>query len=46
MCQIKEKDTGISAFHYKDARRDENFNKMQTLRKNSFAIVSGRILEL
>jgi hypothetical protein len=30
---IIEIDTKISAFHYKDARRDENFDKLQFLRQ-------------
>jgi hypothetical protein len=40
---IVESDTGISAFHYKDARRDDNFNKLQDIRMNTFVFENGRI---
>ncbi len=45
-CRQKETDTGISAFHYKDARRDDNFRKMQHLRFSYFGVHDGRIIEL
>jgi hypothetical protein len=43
---VVEADTGMSAFHV-DARRDENFRKLQELRFRGalYAIVRGRILE-
>jgi len=44
--QIKETDTGISAWHYRDARRDANFNAMQKMRKNCFGVSKGAIIEL
>jgi hypothetical protein len=42
-CGIKELDTGISAFHYKDARRDKNFILMQKLRQDFFSVSRGAI---
>jgi hypothetical protein len=43
---IKEIDTGKSAFHF-EARRDDNFKKLQEMRFNEscFAVVHGCILE-
>ncbi len=46
MTRIKETDTGISAFHYKKARRDANFEEMQKLRRWCFGVSRGRIIEL
>ena len=45
---IVEADTGVGFAHYKDARRDENFRKLQALRFSGelFAVVRGRILEI
>lgn len=31
---ILQIDNGVSAFHYKDARRDNNFKKLQLLRRD------------
>lgn len=41
---VKEADTGRSAFHC-ESRRDENFEKMQQLRQDVFAVVRGCIFE-
>jgi len=38
---LVEKDTGISFAHYKDARRDENFKRLQELRFNSEVFYRG-----
>lgn len=43
---IKETDTGISAWHYQDARRDDNFKAMQALRSKIFAVSRGAVLEV
>ncbi len=43
---VKESDTGISAWHYLNARRDANFKAMQALRSKIFAISLGAILEV
>jgi hypothetical protein len=45
---IKEIDTGISAYHYKNARRDANFRELQRIRfhEELYAVVRGRILEI
>jgi hypothetical protein len=40
---MREADSRVSAYHYQDARRDENFRAMQELRQSSFALVRGRI---
>jgi hypothetical protein len=37
---VKEKDTGRGAMHY-EARRDENFSKLQELRRNIFCVVGN-----
>lgn len=42
---IREIDTGMSAFHYQ-ARRDENFKAMQKLRGEICAITRGALLEV
>lgn len=42
---INEADTGLSAFHYQ-ARREDNFRKMQELRNSICAISRGAILEV
>lgn len=42
---LKEKDTGMSAFHYQ-ARRDSNFKAMQKLRGEVCAITRGALLEV
>ena len=39
---VKQIDTGMSAYHYQ-ARRDENFKKLQALRMNTFCVVHGAI---
>ncbi len=41
---LVEKDTGLSAFHI-DARRDENFKKLQTFRRSVFVSAKGRVWE-
>lgn len=43
---VKETDTGISAWHYQDARRDDKFRAMQALRSQIFAVSRGAILEV
>ena len=45
-CYIVEKDTGISFAHYKDARRDNNFIKLQELRSGEEFMVGNRVYEL
>lgn len=42
---LKEKDTGMSAFHYQ-ARRDANFKAMQKLRQEICTITRGALLEV
>lgn len=42
---VKEADTGLSAFNY-TARRDANFRKMQTLRREIAALSHGALLEV
>lgn len=44
-CYIVEADTGISFAHYKDARRDTNFDKLQAMRLEEF-VIRGRVYEL
>lgn len=42
---LVEADTGVRAWHYRDARRDFRFEKMQALRLTIFAVTpSGHIL--
>ncbi len=42
---INEADTGVSAFHYQDARRDDNFAALQKLRRcEDWYCVSGGYL--
>jgi hypothetical protein len=41
---LKEIDTGVSAWHYRDARRDDNFKAMQALRSKVFAVSRNAIL--
>jgi hypothetical protein len=43
---LSETDTGISAWHFKDARRDANFTAMQALRGKIFAVSRNAILEV
>ena len=43
---LKETDTGISAWHYKDARRDDNFKAMQALRSKIFAVSRNAIFNV
>lgn len=43
--RVKEADTGLSAFHV-DARRDVNFEMMQQIRQQVFAVTDGAILEV
>ena len=43
-CYIVEKDTGIGFANIK-SRKDENFNKLQQLRKNALVIDRNRIIE-
>ena len=43
---VKETDTGVSAWHYLDARRDDNFKAMQALRSQIFAVSRGAVLEV
>jgi hypothetical protein len=43
---VREADTKISAFHYRDARRDANYAALQGLRLGAmYAVVRGRIME-
>lgn len=44
---VKEIDTGMAYCHFQ-ARRDENFDKLQAIRRNEelFAVVKGRIFEI
>lgn len=42
---VRERDTKMSAFHV-DARRDENFERLQTFRRYTFAVVKGAIYEV
>lgn len=41
---VKEADSGLSAFNV-DARRDDTFRAMQTLRQTVYAVTRGAILE-
>lgn len=45
---IRELDTGVSAWHYQDARRDANFKTLQQWRFNGelFAVINDSILEI
>ena len=45
---IREINTGVSAWHYQDARRDANFETLQKWRFNGelFAVINGSILEI
>lgn len=45
---VKEADTGISAWHYQDARRDASFNQLQAWRFSGelFVVINGSILEV
>jgi len=40
---LRQMDNGISPFHYKDARRDKNFEKLQKFRGTLFAVRNGYI---
>lgn len=40
--RVREKDTGMSAFHYL-ARRDQNFQQLQDLREMTFCVVNAAI---
>lgn len=42
---LKEADTGTNAFNY-NARRDRNFELMQEMRGQIFAVTTGAILEV
>lgn len=44
-CYIVETDTGISFAHYRDARRDEKFERLQAMRLEEY-VIKGRIYEL
>jgi hypothetical protein len=45
---MNEIDTGVSAYHYQDARRDANFRELQRIRfhEEVYAVVRGKILEI
>jgi hypothetical protein len=43
---LKETDTGISAWHCQDARRDDKFRSMMKLRGTIFAVSRNAILEV
>lgn len=45
---IREIDTGVSAWHYQEARRDANFKTLQKWRSNGdlFAVINGSILDI
>ena len=43
---LKEANTGVSAFHYRDARRDNNFQALQALRRSTFAVLRGAIFDI
>ena len=44
---IVEADTGVSFANYREARRDENFRRLQEMRRSGglYAVVGDRILE-
>lgn len=45
---VREIDSGLSAWHYPDARRDANFKQLQAWRASGdlFAVINGSILEI